>query len=155
MLVCEGYAEDALAQAIRDIYLPRGCGVVLQRKNARGFGGARALDLALEMQLEGAYQAYGVLVDTDSHWGDSQRALAQARGIVAIENTPCIESTLLRVDGYKAPTSTDQCKRHFTEVYGSPADREGLIARKFLQEQFDDARETVNAIDQLLKFIRR
>src|SRR5580700_11626752 len=97
MLVCEGYAEDQFARVIRDLYLERNCGTILQRKNARGNGGARALQLALQLRRETAHDAYGVLIDTDQHWGDDERTQATAAEIQAIENTPCLEATLLQI----------------------------------------------------------
>jgi hypothetical protein len=48
LLVCEGEAETQLARVIRDLYLPRGCGTTLQHKNAHGYGGARALKVAIQ-----------------------------------------------------------------------------------------------------------
>ena len=59
MLVCEGYAEDRFARVIHDLYLPRNCGSTLQRKNARGYGGARALKLVLQLQRQTAHDTYG------------------------------------------------------------------------------------------------
>jgi hypothetical protein len=155
MLVCEGYAEDALARAIRDIYLPRNCGVVLQRQNARGFGGARALEIAMELQARDDYHAYGVLIDSDAHWGQAERDKATKNGIYVVENSPCLEATLLRVGGHRPPAATHQCKSKFQEIYGGPPDRVGVIERNFTRAQFDEARRTVDAIERILSFVKQ
>lgn len=73
LLVCEGYAEVEWVRVIRDLYLPRGCGISLRPENRRGYGGAAALTLAVQRRREGEYDRVGVVVDTDQHWGDAQR----------------------------------------------------------------------------------
>jgi hypothetical protein len=155
MLVCEGYAEDQFARVIHDLYLPRNCGTTLQRRNARGYGGAGALDVALQLQPQTGHDAYGILVDTNTHWGDPERARAQQAGIVVVENNPCLEAILLQVDGQRVHQQTRENKASFVTLYGGPASREGVIRRNFPRDKFDDARSHVAAIDQLLRFIRR
>ena len=154
MLVCEGYAEDEFARVIRDLYLERNCGTILQRKNAHGNGGARALQLALQLKRETAHDAYGVLIDTDQHWGDDERAQANASEILAIENTPCLEATLLQIDGQNSHRLTRDNKAAFEERYGGPANREGVIRRNFTRKKFELARSRVAALEQFLRFIR-
>jgi hypothetical protein len=155
MLVCEGYAEDEFVRVIRDLYLERNCGTILQRKNARGNGGARALQLALQLKRETAHDAYGVLIDTDQHWGHDERAQAKVSEIQTIENTPCLEATLLQIDGQDSHRLTRDNKAAFEERYGGPAHREGVIRRNFTQNKFEQARSRVAALEQLLRFIRR
>lgn len=155
LLVCEGYAEVELARFIRDCYLPRDCGIALSYENARGSGGAHALDLIVERQRQTVFDAYGVLIDTDSNWDDDERRRAQNAGIVCIENTPCIEATLLTVAGHKARPTSRENKQEFERLYGSPAHRPGVIARHFNVELLNAARTRVIAIDQFLRFLRR
>jgi len=140
---------------IRDLYLPRNSGTTLHRKNARGHGGAGALGLALELQKSTEYDRYAVLVDTDRHWGDDERALATRNDIVVIEQRPCLEAVLLRIDGQTAHAQTRENKAAFRERYGDDASRDGLIGRKFTRQMFDAARSRVEALDQLLRLIRR
>src|SRR5687768_11275808 len=102
LLVCEGDAELELARVMRDCYLPRFCGTVLAFENAHGFGGAHALEVALQRQKESAYDGYGVLIDTDQHWSDGDRERAQVANIIYIENNPCLEATLLSVAGHRS-----------------------------------------------------
>lgn len=154
LVVCEGDAEDQLVSVIRDLYLPRNCGTTLHRKNARGHGGAGALRLALELQETTAYDRYGLLVDTDRHWGDGERALAAQRDIVAIEQQPCIEAVLLQVDRQPAHAQTRDNKAAFRARYGDAANRDGLIRRNFTREMFDDARGHIQALDHFLRLIR-
>ena len=155
LAVCEGDAEEQLVCVIRDLYLPRDCGTTLHRKNARGHGGAGALRLALELQKSTGYDRYAVLVDTDQHWGNNERALAAENAIVAIEQHPCIEAVLLRIDGQTAYAQTRENKAAFRDRYGDDASRDGLIGRKFTRQMFDAARNRVEALDQLLRLVRR
>ncbi|MGH8260286.1 MAG: hypothetical protein ACREUG_11400 [Steroidobacteraceae bacterium] len=154
LLVCEGDAEDQLACFIRDLYLPRNCGTVLHRKNARGYGGARTLELAIGLKGTTAYDEYGVMVDTDQHWGEAERASAQQHGIVPIENHPCLEAMLLQVAGQKTRQLTQENKAAFEARFGSPAHRDGVIARHFTREMFDNARGRIASLGKLLSLIR-
>lgn len=155
LAVCEGYAEDQLACTVRDLYLARNCGTTLQRRNAHGYGGAHALEVALDLKESTEYDRYAVLVDTDRHWGEAERALAARHGIVAIEHRPCLEAMLLAVDRQPARASTRDYKAAFRERYGDDASRDGLIARHFTREMFDGARDRVEALDRLLGLIRQ
>jgi hypothetical protein len=154
MLVCEGDAEDQCARVIRDLYLPRNCGTTLHRKNAHGHGGAGALKVAIQLRGQTEYDSYAVLVDTDQHWGDVERALARQHHITPIENAPCLEAVLLAVDSLRPYPQTRDNKAIFAERYGGPASREGVIRRHFPRGKFDEARSRVNAIEQLLRLIR-
>ena len=154
LVVCEGDAEDQLACVIRDLYLPRNCGTTLHRKNARGHGGAGALQLALEFQQSTAYDRYALLIDTDRHWGDDERALAAEHSIVAIENDPCIEAMLLQVDGQPVRARTRDNKAAFRARYGDDANREGIIRRNFTRQMFDNARGRIQALERFLTLIR-
>ena len=154
LLVCEGHAEHELARLVRDIFLPRNCGTVLQHRNAGGYGASRALDLALELRGQTAHDAYAILVDTDQHWSDDDRNRALAAGVVAIENSPCLEATLLLVDGKKAHRQTRDNKSAFEAAFGGPAHRRGVLQRHFPRGKLEDARKRVRAIDDFLQLIR-
>ncbi len=154
LLVCEGDAEDQLARVIRDRYLPRNCGTTLARKNARGYGGARTLELAVELKNTTAYDEYGVMVDTDRHWGEAERTRAQQHGIVVIENHPCLEAMLLEIAGHRSRRQTQENKATFEAQFGSPAHREGVIERHFTREMFDNARSRIASLHKLLSLIR-
>lgn len=154
LAVGEGDAEDQLICVIRDLYLPRNCGTTLRRSNSHGHGGAGALRLALDLQQSTAYDRCAVLVDTDRHWGELERASAGRHGIVAIEHHPCIEAALLSIAGRRVYTGTRENKAAFRDRYGDDASRDGLIRRHFTREMFDRARERVESVDRLLKLIR-
>jgi hypothetical protein len=153
VLVCEGYAEQELARVIRDLYLPRNCGTTLQSKNSR-HGAPHALELAVQLSAQGDYDEYALIIDTDQHWDDTARSRAHANRIVVIENVPCVEATLLKVDGQNSYNSTADNKSAFEAQYGGPAHRNGVIRRHFPRSKFDAARSRVATIDQLLRLIR-
>jgi hypothetical protein len=155
LLVCEGYADDHFARLVRDLYLERDCGTVLQRRNARGYGGARALELAIELRGHTEHNAYGVLVDTDRHWGNRERDLARDAGITVIENDPCLEATLLAIDGQRVYRTTRDNKVAFEQLYGGPASRDGVIRRNFPRAKLDAGRGRVAVVDRFLRFIGR
>ncbi len=153
LLVCEGYAEVEWVRVIRDLYLPRGCGISLRSENRRGHGGSAALTLAVQRRREGDYDRVGVVVDTDQHWGDAQRQMAIEHGIAAIECIPCIEAMLLNVDGQRAHARTADNKNAFEVAYGGPANRPGIIQRHFPRAKFDHARSRVLAVNRCLTLL--
>jgi hypothetical protein len=154
LLVGEGQAEIELAKLVRDLFLPRNCGTVLQHQNAGGYGGAAALTLAIAQKKQTEYDAYAVLIDTDQHWSDAERQLARDRGIVAIESAPCLEAVLLQADGKKPRRQTRDNKAAFEEAYGSPAHRHGVLQRHFTRETFESSRRQIQTIADLLALIR-
>lgn len=153
LLVCEGYAEMEWVRVIRDWYLPRGCGVSLRPENRRGYGGAAALELAIQRRREGDYDRIGVVVDTDQHWSDAERRSAIGNGITIIECTPCLEAMLLSVDGQRVHAGTADNKDSFERAYGGPAHRPGVIRRHFPRAKFDDARKRVLAVHRCLTLL--
>jgi len=153
LLVCEGYAEVELARVIRDIFLPRGCGVSLRTENRRGHGAAAALELAIQSQRDGGYDRYGVLIDTDQHWTNTERELARTKGIGAIECTPCIEAMLLTVDSRRVHVRTADNKSEFERAYGGPAHTRGVIERNFPRAKFENARTRVLAVERFLALL--
>jgi hypothetical protein len=153
-LVGEGEGDCQLTVQVRDLYLPRFCGIALTIKNARGFGGRHALSLALELKALDAHDAYGVMIDTDRHWGREERRAANKAGIVAIENDPSLEATLLRIDGCSIARTTAENKRIFADRFGGPAHRSGVIKRHFDRAKIDAARSSVAALDALLRLLR-
>jgi hypothetical protein len=154
-LVCEGTAEHQFATTIRECYLPRNCGTTLQSQNAHGGGGKKALWMARTLQSQTEYDSYGILIDTDEHWTDADRYEARAAGIVVIENAPCLEATLLKIDGKRASTHTKENKEFFEAEYGAAAHSSNLIRRNFTKAKLDDARVSVAALDAFLRLIRR
>lgn len=123
--------------------------------NVRGHGAAHALNEAIRVKQHGGFDAYGVIADTDQHWGTRERQLARQHGIFVVENAPCIEATLLRVANVKPPGDTAACKREFELRFGDDPSREGVIKRNFSRAQFVAARSHVEAVDQLLRLIRQ
>ena len=153
-LVGEGDGEWQLSVHVRDLYLPRFCGTALTIKNARGFGGRHALGTALELKAVGAYDAYGVMVDTDTLWNDEDRQVASKAGIAVIENNPSLEATLLRIDGCAISRTTSDNKRIFESRFGGPAHRSGVIKRHFDRAKIDSARSGVAPVGTLLRLLR-
>jgi hypothetical protein len=154
MLVCEGDADEHFARHVGDLYLARDCGTVLQRRNAHGYGGTHALRLAVQLKKQTAHDGYGILIDVDCHWSLKDRLQARAKGIVVIASDPCLEATLLAIDGQPPYRKTPENKAAFETRYGGPAHRNGVIRRNFPRDKLDAARVRVKVVDQILRFIR-
>jgi hypothetical protein len=93
------------------------------------------------------------LVDTDTDWGDTQRAHARRHRVTVFESDPCLEAMLLRVAGYQPPGTTAECKQAFQKRFGTAAHDERVYERHFGCEVLEAARARVPVLDQLLHYL--
>lgn len=154
LLVGEGLAEQVFLGHLKALYVERGHKQV-SIKNAKGKGGAHVLDYTRRQGLQAAFDETAALLDTDTDWGDEQRASARKWGIEVIEAQPCLEALLLRIAGQRVPHGTDACKKAFAKKFGSPAHETAVLERHFTRAVLDKAGPTVPALDQLMRFLLR
>ena len=154
LLVGEGLAEQVFLSHLKALYVERGHKQV-SIKNAKGKGGAHVLDYTRRQGLQAAFDETAALLDTDTDWGDKQRASAREWGIKVIEAQPCLEALLLRIAGQRVPHGTEACKKAFAKRFGSPAHEAAVLERHFTRAVLDKARPTVPALEQLVLFLMR
>jgi hypothetical protein len=154
LLVGEGLAEQVFLSHLKALYVVRGHKQVTV-KNAKGKGGAHVLDYTRRQGLQAAFDETAALLDTDTDWGDEQRALAKKWGIEVIEAQPCLEALLLRIAGQRVPHATEACKKAFAKQFGAPAHEAAVLERHFTQAVLDKARAAVPALEQLVQFLLR
>lgn len=154
LLVGEGLAEQVFLSHLKALYVVRGHKQV-SIKNAKGKGGAHVLDYTRRQGLQAAFDEKAALLDIDTDWGDEQRASAREWDIEVIEAQPCLEALLLRIAGQRVPHGTEACKKAFAKKFGSPAHEAAVLQRHFTREVLDNARPTVPALDQLIRFLLR
>jgi hypothetical protein len=154
LIVCEGYAEEALVRHIRALYLHRATVIALSAQNARGKGGKHVVDHALRVRNRSSYDTYAVLLDTDQDWDDEQQKRADANGIRALKSVPCLEAWLLAVNGHAARENGSLNKREFERVYGTHAHDAAVYRNHFPKDVLDRARSRIDVLEQLLTLLR-
>lgn len=77
LLVGEGYAEVAFIAHLKALYLPRGCGIALTVKNARGKGALHVVEVSICQSRNSAFDVRAVLLDTDTDWNEKTQAMAR------------------------------------------------------------------------------
>lgn len=157
LIVCEGDAEEALLRHLRQSYLrdQPGTGIALTIKNHHGKGGDGVLQTTIRMAQRDrhVWDHIAVMIDTDKDWGDAQRKQARAKGIQAIESSPCLEAWLLEVAGKRRPTVTAECKRLFLREFGAEAHDDSIHAVHFGRHVLDAMRTQVSELDDLLTLL--
>ncbi len=152
-IVCEGYAEESFVKHMRSIYLGRRGNLALSTRNAHGKGGRNVLRYALTPSVRAGFDVVAIFLDSDTNWDDSQRKIAQQKGIHVLESDPCLEALLLTIAGHPSTGDSANRKRLFAAKFGAEAHEASVYALHFEQAVLDAARGRVPVLDRLLKLI--
>lgn len=153
LLVGEGLAEETFLRHLKSLYLARGDGRSVAIKNAKGKGGKHVLDYTLGQRKTADYDELAALLDTDTDWGDAQKAVARRNDVCVFEASPCLEALLLRIVGQAVPGVTRDCKQAFQRFSGSEAHDARVYPRFFTFEVLEQARKRVALLEQLISYI--
>lgn len=113
LLVGEGDTEEAFLRHVKGIYAPRGCGLVVQVKNARGKGAKHVIDWTSRQLGIAQYDLVAALLDTDTDWSEAVAKKAKSAGIMVLKSEPCFESMMLRVLGQNIVADARTLKARF------------------------------------------
>jgi len=111
LVVGEGDAEIAFVRHLKRTYSDV-LGRSVQEINAHGKGGKHVLDTARRRANNRDHDKVVLLLDTDTDWGDEDRAKARKsrvgkRGkLDVIESEPCLETWLLKILGVETDGNT-------------------------------------------------
>lgn len=155
LVVGEGDAEIAFVRHVKRTYSDV-LGRSVQEFNAHGKGGKHVLDTALRRARNNRdYDKVVLLLDTDTDWGDEDRARVRRsrvgnRGkLDVIESEPCLEAWLLKVLGVEAEGNTQHMKRTFKAATGCEAHEPDWLVR-LTRAVLDDARERMSQLAALM-----
>jgi len=70
LIVGEGRHEVAFLNHLKHLYVPRGCGLSVTIKNARGKGALHVINWTARQIANVDYDAVAALLDTDSDWNE-------------------------------------------------------------------------------------
>jgi len=154
LVVVEGDAEIAFVRHLKQTYRDA-LGRSVQEINAHGKGGRHVLETARRRANNRDHDKVILLLDTDTDWGEADRARARRsrvgrRGrLDVIESAPCLEAWLLQILGVEAEGDTRQLKESFKAVTDCEAHEAGWMAQ-LTREVLDAARERVPPLAELM-----
>lgn len=152
LLVGEGYAEEALLHHLKRLYAPRGSGVAVTIKNARGKGAGHVVDYAIGQTRNAAYDYKLALLDADVDWTPAVQKTAKQARVEVIACEPCLEALLLRAHGpLRDGLASKELKRQFRSQFGFAADEQRVYEEHFGDELLKQARERLSDLDRLVR----
>jgi 3-methyladenine DNA glycosylase/8-oxoguanine DNA glycosylase len=132
LIVCEGYAEEALIRHCKTIWLERDAGLVVTIKNARGKGAEHVVDYALRQAANAQFDRLFAVFDTDTDWTERVQARVEEAQLQVIAAEPCLEAVLLTVHGQAVTGKTAAAlKKQFEKRFGAPAHEPRVYEQHF------------------------
>lgn len=120
-----GRHEEAFLNHLKQLYVPRGCGLSVTIKNARGKGALHVIDWTAKQIANADYDAVAALLDTDTDWNAKTEKLAKSKKIQVLKSEPCLEAMMLRLIGKSANGDAQALKKQFAPfVNNDPTQRE-------------------------------
>ena len=68
LIVGEGRHEMAFLNHLKQLYVPRGCGLGLTIKNAGGKGALHVIEWTIRQMANADFDTVATLLDTDTDW---------------------------------------------------------------------------------------
>lgn len=153
LIIGEGRTEEAFLQHLKRLYAPRGCGLSVTIKNARGKGAKHVVEWTARQIANADYDTVAALLDTDTDWSLSVAKLAQRRKILVLKSEPCFEALMLRGLGFPAVGDAKALKRQFAPYVNQDATQRDHYALHFSSQQLQICRSHEPTIDTLLKLM--
>ena len=150
LLVGEGRTEEAFLQHVKSLYAPRGCGLSVKVKNARGKGAWHVVEWTSRQLAIARYDAVAVLFDTDKDWSESVARRARAARIKVLKSEPYFEAMMLRLLNQSDVGDSKALKGRFAPFVRNDALRAGNYADHFGKDFLEAQRGREAAIDALL-----
>lgn len=150
LIVGEGYTEEAFLQHVKALYAPRGCGLAVTIKNARGKGARHVIDWTRRQIANAAYNKAAVLLDTDQDWSPTVEKLAKRYKIKVLRSEPRFEALMLRVLGKEAAGNAKEMKKQLAPFVNGDALKRKNYETHFNQKCLEAARIRESTLDELL-----
>lgn len=151
LIVGEGRHEEAFLKHVRQLYAPRGCGLEVTVKNARGKGAKHVIDWTGKQRDIADYDTVAAMLDTDQDWSPQVEKLAKVKRIKVLASEPCFDAVMLRLLGLSAKGEARNMKKSLAPYLNNdPTDRMNY-AEHFGRERLEGGRGKEPTIDALLK----
>lgn len=151
----EGYHEEAFLKYISPHLAPRGCGLKVSVKNARGKSAKHIIQVAERLSANIAYDIVAVMLDTDTDWDESIAAMAKRKKIIVIISEPCFEALMLRVIKKPATGDASTLKKAFAPYVNNDAMVSQNYAINFGLEVLIAAQDREQSIKKLFELFSK
>lgn len=155
LIVGEGRHEAAFLNHLKQLYVPRGCGLSVTIKNARGKGALHVIDWTSRQMANADYDVVAALLDTDVDWNEKAIRLARTKKILVLKAEPCFEAMLLRLIGKPAEDDAQTLKKQFAPFVNNDATQREHYALHFGNDRLQAGKGHEPTIAQLLKLFGR
>jgi hypothetical protein len=153
LIVGEGYHEEAFLNYVKHLYAPRGCGLSVTVKNARGKGAKHVIVWTIRQTANADYDKVAAMLDTDTDWTDAVGKQARAKKIQVLASVPCFDAVMLRLLGKSPAGDTKALKRQLAPYVNNDPTRRQNYAEHFGPECLEAGRAHEPTIDALLKLM--
>lgn len=153
LIVGEGYDEVAFLNHLKQLYVPRGCGLTVTVKNARGKGALHVVKWTAGQMANAEYDAVAALLDTDADWNLKTEKLARTKKIQVLKSEPCFEAMMLRLIGKPAIGGAHALKNQFAPYVNNDATLRDHYSANFGHGCLQAGRGKEPTIDELLKLL--
>ncbi len=147
LIVGEGRHEEAFLNHLKKLYVPRGCGLSVTVKNARGKGALHVVNWTARQIANADFDVVAVLLDTDVDWNAKTEKLARTKKIQVIKSEPCFEAMMLRLVGKSAIGDAQVLKKQFAPLVNNDATQRDHYALHFGSESLLAGRNKELTID--------
>jgi CO dehydrogenase/acetyl-CoA synthase epsilon subunit len=151
LIVGEGRDEEAFLNHLKQLYVPRGCGLSVTIKNARGKGALHVIDWTARQIANANYDVVAALLDTDTDWNAKTEKLARAKKIQVLKSEPCFEAMMLRLIGKSAVGDAHALTKQFALLVNNDATLSGHYVQHFGNDLLQAKKCNERTIEELLK----
>lgn len=150
LIVGEGYHEEAFLNHVEQLYAPRGCGLSVTIKNARGKGAKHVIDWTLRQIANTAYDTVAAMLDTDQDWSPAVVKQARVRKTLVLASAPRFEAVMLRLLGKTPVGDAKTRKRQLAPLVNHDPTRRENYVEHFGPACLEAGRKREPTIDALL-----
>lgn len=153
LIVGEGRHEEAFLNHVKQLYAPRGCGLAVTIKNARGKGAKHVIDWTIRQIANADYDTVAVMLDTDQDWNSSVERQARSKRIEVLASNPCFEAVMLRLLGKNPVGDGKALKKKLAPFVNNDPTLAQNYGANFGSECLEEGRSLETTIDVLLKLL--
>ena len=154
LIVGEGADEKAFLSYLKQQLVPRGAGLMVTIKNAKGKGAKGVLDYTIRQSRIAEYDTVAALLDTDTDWSDALKKQAKSHKVLLLKSEPCFEAMLLRLLGKTPELDSKNLKAQFAPFVNNEATNSKQYAKHFNPEKLEAMQHTEPTIETLLSLFK-
>ena len=154
LIVGEGFDEKAFLNYLKEKLVPRGTGLVVTIKNAKGKGAKHVIEWTIRQAGIAHYDTVAALFDTDTDWTQAVEKQAKKHKVLLLKSEPCFEAMLLRLLGITPELNSKKLKAQLAPFVNNGATYSEYYAKHFNPEKLEAIQHTEPTIELLLSLFK-